>query len=153
MAETPDIAAVRPGEETIDSVHTGDAALVFIGHIETPWTARSDCPRHGDMEAGPACTLVLDPQWLQALKGVAPGDSMQVLYWMDRARRDLLTQSPRRDGRTIGTFALRSPNRPNPIASASVRLLAIADNRLTVRGLDCLSGTPLLDIKPEACKL
>lgn len=95
---------------------------------------------------------MLDPRWTPALKGVEIGDRLQVLYWMDRARRDLLTQSPRADGQTIGTFALRSPNRPNPIASSMVRLIAMEGPRLTVRGLDCVSGTPLLDIKPEACK-
>jgi tRNA (Thr-GGU) A37 N-methylase len=47
-----------------------------------------------------------------------------------------------------GTFALRSPARPNPIALSVVKLLGIAGNRLEVIGLDCLDGTPLLDIKP-----
>jgi tRNA (Thr-GGU) A37 N-methylase len=84
--------------------------------IETQWAQRADCPKRGDPEGGPDCTLVLDPRWTPALKGVETGDRMQVLYWMDRARRDLLTQSPGDDGQTMGTFALRSPNRPNPIA-------------------------------------
>ena len=147
-----DIATIRRGEEVTEPLTPRDAILHFIGRIETPWTRRADCPRRGDPQDGPDCTLVLDARWLPALKGVAPGDSLQVLYWMDRARRDLLTQSPGDDGRTLGTFALRSPNRPNPIASSMVRLLAIDGARLTVRGLDCLSGTPLLDIKPDYCK-
>lgn len=147
-----DLATLRRGEEATDGPEACDAALIFIGRIETPWTVRADCPKRGDPEAGPDCTLVLDPRWMPALKGVAPGDYCQVLYWMDRARRDLLTQSPRDDGQTIGTFALRSPNRPNPIASSMVRLIAVDGPRLTVRGLDCVSGTPLLDIKPDACK-
>ncbi|MFN3643550.1 MAG: SAM-dependent methyltransferase [Gemmobacter sp.] len=147
-----DEATIRPGEEVAALPEARDAALIFIGRIETPWAMRSDCPRRGDPVAGPDCTLVLDPRWTAALKGVEPGDSLQVLYWMDRARRDLLTQSPRHDGRTMGTFALRSPNRPNPIASSMVRLVAVDGARLTVRGLDCVTGTPLLDIKPDACK-
>ena len=147
-----DVATIRQGEEVSESFTPRDAILHFIGRIETPWTHRADCPKRGDAQGGPDCTLVLDPRWLPALKGVEPGDSMQVLYWMDRARRDLLTQSPGDDGRTMGTFALRSPNRPNPIASSMVRLVAMSGARLTVRGLDCVSGTPLLDIKPDACK-
>lgn len=147
-----DAAEIRAGEEVVEAPEAGDAGLIFIGRIETPWTARADCPKRGDPEAGPDCTLALDPRWAPALKGVAAGDRCQVLYWMDRARRDLLTQSPGDDGRTTGTFALRSPNRPNPIASSMVRLIAIDGARLTVRGLDCVSGTPLLDIKPDACK-
>ncbi|PKP63675.1 MAG: tRNA (N6-threonylcarbamoyladenosine(37)-N6)-methyltransferase TrmO, partial [Alphaproteobacteria bacterium HGW-Alphaproteobacteria-8] len=66
-------------------------------------------------------------------------------------RRDLVRQSPRRDGATVGTFALRSPVRPNPIASSVVTLVAVEGDTLVVRGLDCVDGTPLIDIKPEAC--
>jgi tRNA (Thr-GGU) A37 N-methylase len=47
-----------------------------------------------------------------------------------------------------GTFALRSPARPNPIAMSVVRLVRIEGATLSVIGLDCLDGTPLLDIKP-----
>ena len=68
---------------------------------------------------------------------------------MDRARRDLVLQSPRHDGSVTGTFALRSPVRPNPVASSVVVLLAREGTRLSVRGLDCLDGTPLIDLKPE----
>jgi tRNA (Thr-GGU) A37 N-methylase len=50
---------------------------------------------------------------------------------------------------TTGTFALRSPVRPNPIASSIVQLIAIDGTTLKVRGLDCLDGTPLIDLKPE----
>jgi len=57
-------------------------------------------------------------------------------------------QKPRHYGELRGTFALRSPVRPNPIAASVVRLLAIEGCRLTVVGLDCLDGTPLIDIKP-----
>jgi tRNA (adenine37-N6)-methyltransferase len=74
---------------------------------------------------------------------------IQVLYWMHHARRDLVLQTPFGSMLTTGTFALRSPVRPNPIASSIVELLAIDGTTLKVRGLDCLDGTPLLDLKPE----
>ena len=147
-----DFAIVREGEQRVAPCEHSDAALVFIGRIETPWNTREQCPKRGDPEAGPECAVVLDERWLPALKGVEAGDRIQLLYWMDRARRDLLTQSPRDDGRTMGTFALRSPNRPNPIASSVVQLVMLRGARLTVRGLDCVSGTPLIDIKPDHCK-
>ena len=51
--------------------------------------------------------------------------------------------------RTTGTFALRSPVRPNPIASSVVELVSVEGTTLHVRGLDCLDGTPLLDLKPD----
>jgi tRNA (Thr-GGU) A37 N-methylase len=67
---------------------------------------------------------------------------------MDRARRDLVLQVPRHYGEQRGTFALRSPARPNPIAASVATLLRVEGNVLSVVGLDCLDGTPLIDIKP-----
>jgi len=67
---------------------------------------------------------------------------------MDKAPRNLVLQVPRHDGEQRGTFALRSPARPNPIAVSVARLMRIEGNFLSVVGLDCLDGTPLLDIKP-----
>jgi tRNA (Thr-GGU) A37 N-methylase len=57
-------------------------------------------------------------------------------------------QVPRHYGKQRGTFALRSPVRPNPIAASVVKLVAIEEARLSVIGLDCIDGTPLLDLKP-----
>jgi tRNA-Thr(GGU) m(6)t(6)A37 methyltransferase TsaA len=144
-----DAVELRAGEEVVDLPEARDAALIFIGRLETPWGTRAECPRRGDPEGGPDCSILLDARWRPALKGLAAGDRLQLLYWMDRARRDLVVQAPSHRDETLGTFALRSPNRPNPIASSSVRLVAIDADRLTVRGLDCVSGTPLLDIKPD----
>jgi tRNA (Thr-GGU) A37 N-methylase len=67
---------------------------------------------------------------------------------MDRVRRDLVLQAPRHYREQRGTFALRSPVRPNPIALSVARLVRIEASWLTVVGVDCLDDTPLLDIKP-----
>jgi tRNA (Thr-GGU) A37 N-methylase len=67
---------------------------------------------------------------------------------MDLARRDLVLQVPRHYGQQRGTFALRSPARPNPIALSVVKLESVSEGTLSVVGLDCLDGTRLLDIKP-----
>jgi tRNA-Thr(GGU) m(6)t(6)A37 methyltransferase TsaA len=91
---------------------------------------------------------VVDPRWTQALQGLDTVSHVVVLYWMDRARRDLVIQSPHHYAERRGTFALRSPVRPNPIAVSVARVLAVADNEISVIGLDCLDGTPLLDLKP-----
>ena len=77
---------------------------------------------------------------------------LQVLYWLNQARRDLVRQSPRHhDGETRGTFALRSPVRPNPIGVSTVRFVALEGSTVLVRGLDCLDQTPLIDLKPDRC--
>jgi tRNA (Thr-GGU) A37 N-methylase len=60
-------------------------------------------------------------------------------------------QSPRHDGETRGTFALRSPVRPNPIGTVLARIVRVEQDAVIVRGLDCLDGTPLIDLKPDRC--
>jgi tRNA (adenine37-N6)-methyltransferase len=72
---------------------------------------------------------------------------------MHLARRDLVRQRPKRSDSLFGTFALRSPMRPNPIAASVVALLHVDDDHLLVRGLDCVDGTPLVDIKPVRCPM
>lgn len=141
---------IRTNEARVDLPPPDDARLRFIGRIRTPFADRDACPRQGRID-GPECRLVLDPAWQAALTGLEKFDFIEVLYWLDRSRRDLVTQSPKDDGRTVGTFALRSPVRPNPIGTAMVKLERIEDGEVVVRGLDCIDGTPLIDIKPERC--
>jgi tRNA-Thr(GGU) m(6)t(6)A37 methyltransferase TsaA len=142
---------MRPGEVAVRLPVAGDAAVYFIGRIRTPWASRAECPKRGDRASGPPCRLEIAEPWLAALAGVERHEELQVLYWMHLARRDLVRQSPRSDGRTTGTFALRSPVRPNPIASAIVTFLRVEGNVIVVCGLDCVDGTPLIDVKPERC--
>jgi tRNA-Thr(GGU) m(6)t(6)A37 methyltransferase TsaA len=141
---------IRKGEVAVELPAIGDANLIFIGTIHTPWSSRLTCPRQGRLD-GPRCTIVLFDQWVAALDGIGEFEKVEVLYWLHLSRRNLLRQSPGDDGLTRGTFALRSPVRPNPIASALVKLLAIDGPKLIVQGLDCVDGTPLLDIKPDRC--
>src|SRR5690606_25881982 len=146
-----DHVALRRGEVTVPLPEAPDAGIYFIGRIRTPWRSLKECPRRGDMENGPICRIEIDAHWHHALTGMEERSHLQVLYWMHRARRDLVLQSPRSDGQTIVTFVIRSPLRPNPIASSTVRLEGIEGSTLLVRGLDCLDGTPVVDVKPEVC--
>jgi tRNA-Thr(GGU) m(6)t(6)A37 methyltransferase TsaA len=138
---------LREGEIAVELPEKFDACLYFIGSIRTPWQRREDCPKN-PRESEAVCTVVVDPRWMQALQGLDTVSHVVVLYWMDRARRDLVIQSPHHYTERRGTFALRSPVRPNPIAVSVARLLAVHGNELSVIGLDCLDGTPLLDLKP-----
>jgi tRNA (adenine37-N6)-methyltransferase len=142
-----DQSPIRPGEVAVELPTATDAGLYFIGTIHTPWTRREACPRQGSAD-GPICTITIDERWRRGLTGLAEHKRVQVLYWMNRARRDLVLQTPF-ERPTRGTFALRSPLRPNPIASSIVDLVAVDGLTVQVRGLDCLDGTPLLDLKPE----
>jgi tRNA-Thr(GGU) m(6)t(6)A37 methyltransferase TsaA len=138
---------LRQGEIAVELPDRFDAALYYIGRIRTPWQRREDCPKN-PRETDVVCTIVLDPRWAGGLRGLESVSHVVVLYWMDRARRDLVLQAPHHYSERRGTFALRSPVRPNPIAVSVARLVRIEGNKLSVVGLDCLDNTPLLDIKP-----
>jgi hypothetical protein len=111
---------LREGETAVEPQNAGDAGLVFIGRIHTPWTSREMTPRQGRHD-GPVCRLEIFEPWVPALKGVEFYSNLEVVYWLHRSRRDLVLQSPKNDGSTRGTFSLRSPVRPNPIAANSRR--------------------------------
>ena len=148
-----DLPEIRPGEVTLpDGLgRAEDAGLVFIGRIRTPWK-RGDCPRNiaSARAQMSGARIELDPRLAPALTGLAPGQPLLLLYWMHNARRDLLLQAPKHVDAPRGTFALRSPNRPNPIAASSVTLIGLdpATGTLEIDAIDCFDGTPLIDIKP-----
>ena len=141
---------LRAGERAVTPPQGNDAGLTFIGRIRTPWTSRNETPRQGCLD-GPVCQIEILPLWVPAIHGLETFEFVEVLYWLHLSRRDLLLQSPK-DGTLRGTFAIRSPARPNPIGISKVRLFGIEGNILRVQGLDCVDGTPLLDLKPDRCK-
>jgi len=144
MAQTSE---KRPGETAIELPGAFDAGLYFIGRIRTPFKSRAECPKN-TAESQAVGRVELDPRYAAGLDGLALFSHVWLLYWMDRARRDLVRQVPAHLALPRGTFALRSPVRPNPIALAAVELLAVEGTILTVRNVDCIDGTPLVDIKP-----
>jgi len=139
---------VRPGELAVDLPARTDAEVYFIGRIRTPWTNRLECPRQGRPD-GPTCRIEVFPPWDKGLDSIAEFERLEVLYWLHESRRDLAMQSPRSDGQARGVFSLRTPVRPNPIATSIVELVKVEGAALFVRGMDCLDGTPLIDLKPD----
>ena len=142
---------IRDGERSVEVPPANDAGLIFIGRIRTPWTSRLMTPRQGRHD-GPICRLEIFEPWVPAIKGVDFYSSLEVIYWLHQSRRDLVLQSPKNNKSTRGTFSLRSPVRPNPIGTSIVKFVAIERSAVLVRGMDCLDGTPLLDIKPDRCE-
>lgn len=130
-----------------------DAALLCrpIGYLKTPWTERSQCPRNGRAPIPPPeCLAVVDEEYRAGLASLDGFSHLILLYWLDRPRdgaKELLV-TPRFEDTLRGIFATRAPHRPNPIGLSVVKLLGIEGGRLRVHYLDCLDGTPLLDIKP-----
>jgi tRNA-Thr(GGU) m(6)t(6)A37 methyltransferase TsaA len=139
---------IRRAEVAVEMPATGDAGLVFIGRIFTPWTSRMETPRQGRAD-GPVCRIEVFEPWVMALDSISEFERIEVLYWLHLSRRDLVMRSPANDGTSRGTFSLRSPARPNPIGTCIAKLVSVEGAVLMVRGLDCLDGTPLLDLKPD----
>ena len=130
------------------------AELIFIGSIKTPYLSTDDCPKQARVENGTS-QIVVDEKYSAALDGLEAGAQIQVLYWFDKADRDVLKAIPRwsKTKEEYGVFALRAPMRPNPIALSTVEIVSIDENILTVTAMDCIDGTPLLDIKPYVNQL
>ena len=126
MAERSD---VRPGEVAIELPAAYDASVYFIGRIRTPFKSRAECPRN-TAESDAVGRVEVDPRYAAGLEDLGLYSHVWLLYWMDQARRDLIQQVPAHLGRPRGTFALRSPVRPNPIALAAVELLGIEGTTL-----------------------
>lgn len=123
--------------------------LRAIGSVSSPLNDAAAAPKQGD-EGAPEATVEIDPEFAPALEGIAAGDEILLLTWLDRADRDVLTTHPRDDHSrpAMGVFATRSPDRPNPIGLHRVRVVSSDGSRLRVADLEALDGTPVLDLKP-----
>ena len=84
------------------------------------------------------------------MSGVAAGDDLIIITWLDRANREVLEVHPRSDPNNpmTGVFATRSPHRPNPLGLHRVTVREIAGTRLRVGPIEAIDGTPIVDIKP-----
>ena len=144
---------IRAGETAfaVDPGETADATVAFIGFVRSEWSI-GDSPRNirQAREQGGAARIELASGYRDALAGLKVGQPVWVLTWMHRSRRDLATQRPRHTGGSRGTFSLRSPARPNPIAMSAV-LITSLDMETGVIGIDATDvydKTPVVDIKP-----
>lgn len=124
-------------------------SLRVVGIIRSRLARRASAPRQG-AEGAPDAWLEVRRPFAAALDGIAAGDELLVLTWLNRARRDRLQVYPRGDRRRglSGVFATRSPDRPNPIGLHRVTVRRVAGTRLRVGPIEAIDGTPVVDIKP-----
>ena len=120
-----------------------------IGVIHSPYKKRGDAPRQGRLSEN-EINLEIFPKFADALKGIQRCSHLIVLYWGDQADREVLQSPTPHNKAAVGVFSSRSPNRPNPIAFCVADLIGQEENVLTVKGVDALDGSPLLDIKAYA---
>ncbi len=120
-----------------------------VGYVRSAFKTREEAPRQG-RQAGLVSEIELLAEYAQALEGLERRARLVIITWMDRADRGMLKIVPRGDpeGGPTGVFNTRSPNRPNPLGLCVVEILEVKGAVLTVRGLDALDGTPVVDIKP-----
>ena len=138
----------RPGEESIALPDTFDAGVYFIGRVHTPWKTLAECPKNSSVRRDVEATIELDARYAKGLKDIALMSHVIALYWLDRSDRSLIIQAPSHAPEPRGVFALRSPVRPNPIGLSVCELVRVEGTRLVIRNIDCVDGTPLIDLKP-----
>jgi tRNA-Thr(GGU) m(6)t(6)A37 methyltransferase TsaA len=130
----------------------GDAHIVFIGRIRSPWRERPECPKNmrAALETGQRASLVLDPPYREGLLGLEGYTHAHIFTWLHQVPRNLIVQKPRHATEEQGTFALRSPIRPNPVGLHTARLLGVDQQTgvIELEAIDALDGTPVIDIKP-----
>ncbi|NWF92188.1 MAG: tRNA (N6-threonylcarbamoyladenosine(37)-N6)-methyltransferase TrmO [Syntrophaceae bacterium] len=118
-----------------------------IGVVRSSFKRVDDCPFQG-ARAATTGEIVLKERFQPALKDLEGVSHLYLLTFMHAADRKRLQTVTPHGPEVHGTFATRSPHRPNPIGLTVVELLKIDGCRLRVKGVDCLDGTPVIDIKP-----
>jgi tRNA-Thr(GGU) m(6)t(6)A37 methyltransferase TsaA len=127
-----------------------DFTLQPVGILHCDLTNREHTPKNYD-ESNHIGTIEIYQDFIEGLDGIRKGDTIVVLFWLDRADRSILRVHPRGDKAKPkrGIFSTRSPVRPNPIAISELLVQDINKNILTVKGLDILDSTPVIDIKKK----
>ncbi len=119
-----------------------------IGTVRSPFTDRAQIPMGLGAKHEADGTLELRRELETGLTDIEGFSHLYVIWVFHQAQGYELLGTPPTDDRPHGVFATRGPYRPNPIGLTVVRLLRREGNRLFVRGVDMLDGTPILDIKP-----
>ena len=118
-----------------------------IGFIHSPYKNAGDVPNHG-YKNQQISQIEVFKEFQKGLQDIEGLSHIIVIYWFHESQAyQLLVKTPWDDS-PHGLFATRSPHRPSPVGLTVVELVAREKNTLTVKGLDAIDGTPLLDIKP-----
>jgi tRNA-Thr(GGU) m(6)t(6)A37 methyltransferase TsaA len=119
-----------------------------IGVIQTPFENLEGMPIQPTGALDVTGTIVVNEEYEQGLKDIEGFSHLILLYRFHCSTGYDLLVKPFLDTEKRGLFATRAPRRPNPIGLSIVRLVERKGNVLTVKDIDVLNGTPLLDIKP-----
>lgn len=121
--------------------------LKAIGQVNSPFKVKKDSPHQGRFSEE-ISTIEIFPEYAEALDGIENFSNLFVIYWMDRSGPASLKVVPHGRTEKRGLFATRAPVRPNSLGLCMVELVKREGNLLTVKWLDALDQSPVLDIKP-----
>jgi tRNA-Thr(GGU) m(6)t(6)A37 methyltransferase TsaA len=119
-----------------------------IGEFHTLLTPQTGAPRQGTLQPGVEGTIEIYEEYQEALRDLEKYEYIIVLYHLHLSRDWHPDVRPPGSKESMGLFATRTPNRPNPIGFGVIKLNRIEGNTLQVSGMDAFNGTPVLDIKP-----
>jgi tRNA (adenine37-N6)-methyltransferase len=119
-----------------------------VGTVHSPFADTAQIPKGAGAQHSAEGVLELRSELEAGLTDIEGFSHLYVIWYFDRVDGCDLMANPPTDDRPHGVFATRSPRRPNAIGLTVVELLRRDGNRLHVRGVDMLDGTPILDIKP-----
>jgi tRNA-Thr(GGU) m(6)t(6)A37 methyltransferase TsaA len=125
-------------------------SLTPIGVVHSPFTEKMQAPRQPNTSgaADGSVELFSGRDFEHALEDLATFRYIWLIFWFDQSEGWRPKVLPPRSEKRRGVFATRSPHRPNPLGMSLVELTGIDGLVLSVKGLDLLEGTPVLDIKP-----
>lgn len=119
-----------------------------IGYIHSPYTTIENMPIQPKGAMSQKGQVVVDEKYVDGLEDLDGFSHIYLFYIFHKVIRTELQVTPFMDTQSRGVFATRSPLRPNHIGLSIVELVSVANNVLTIQGVDVVDGTPLLDIKP-----
>jgi tRNA-Thr(GGU) m(6)t(6)A37 methyltransferase TsaA len=121
----------------------GAVTATPIGVVHSPVAETAGMPR-GGVEA----EVEVFAEFAEGLASIEGNTHLILVAWLHRSGQGQLKWPAQAPPAEVGVFSSRSPRRPNPIGVSAVRLLGREGNRLRVRPVDFVDGTPVLDIKP-----
>ena len=119
-----------------------------IGYYKTDYNTKTEVPRQGILVPEKKARIVLIENYGEALPDLDKFEYIWVLYHMNLVKDWEPFVNPPGTEHFFGTFATRSPRRPNAIGMALTKLDSIKSDTLYISGADAFNGTPIIDVKP-----
>lgn len=132
----------------MDNNETNNIVYKQIGVFKTTFSSKTEVPRQGILVPESKGKIILESYFGEALLDLEKFEYIWVIYHMNLVKDWEPFVNPPGTEHYFGTFATRSPRRPNPIGMALVKLDRIDHDTLYVSGIDAFNNTPVLDLKP-----